>query len=208
MDTKFIFELIGYVASVLIAISLMMSSVLRLRIINLVGSITFTVYGVLIGAYPVAIVNFLIVLIDLYYLVEMLRAKEFFTLLDVENDSQYLKRFLTFYKDEIEKFLPEFTYQKDKSTFGVFVLRNLVPAGLFLGQVEDDILHVNLDFVIPGYRDFKVGKYLFANPSDVFTSRSICRICSRPGNQAHAAYLQRMGFSLNIESGLYSLDLK
>jgi hypothetical protein len=104
--------------------------------------------------------------------------------------------------------LPEFSYQKDKQTFGVFILRNLIPAGLFLGQVEGDTLHVDLDFVIPGYRDFKVGKYLFANPSDIFTSRGICRICSQPGNQAHAAYLRRMGFTLDSECGLYSLELK
>jgi|ERR1051325_4597590 hypothetical protein len=52
-----IYELIGYVASVLVAISLTMTSILRLRIINLTGSACFTLYGLLIGAYPVAIVN-------------------------------------------------------------------------------------------------------------------------------------------------------
>ena len=34
-------EIIGYIASVLVAISLMMSSILRLRIINLVGASVF-----------------------------------------------------------------------------------------------------------------------------------------------------------------------
>jgi hypothetical protein len=65
MDTV-VFEIIGYVSSILIAISLMMSSILRLRIINLIGAVLFTIYGLGIRAYPVAAVNFLIVLIDLY----------------------------------------------------------------------------------------------------------------------------------------------
>ena len=64
-------ELIGYLGSILVAISLMMKSLLRLRIINLIGALFFTVYGVLLGAYPVAFVNGIIVFIDLYYLVQM-----------------------------------------------------------------------------------------------------------------------------------------
>ena len=61
-------ELIGYLGSILVAVSLMMKSLLRLRIINLIGALFFTIYGVLLGAYPVAFLNGIIVCIDLYYL--------------------------------------------------------------------------------------------------------------------------------------------
>ena len=54
MDTQFWFEMVGYLGSVLVAVSLMMKSLWRLRIINLVGASFFTVYGLLIGALPVA----------------------------------------------------------------------------------------------------------------------------------------------------------
>ena len=68
-------ELIGYLGSILVAISLMMRSLLRLRIINLVGALFFTIYGILLDAYPVAFLNGLIVCIDLYYLIQMWRQK-------------------------------------------------------------------------------------------------------------------------------------
>jgi hypothetical protein len=68
MDFLSVYEIIGYIASILVAVSLMMSSILKLRVINLIGAACFTVYGLLIDAYPVAVVNFIIVLIDLYYL--------------------------------------------------------------------------------------------------------------------------------------------
>ena len=84
VDSRFWLELLGYLASVLVAVSLMMSRILRLRVINLVGSLAFTLYGVLIGAYPVAAVNAFIVLINLWYLSRMLRAKEYFRILEVE----------------------------------------------------------------------------------------------------------------------------
>ncbi len=55
-----IYEIIGYTASILVAVSLMMRSVFKLRVINLPGAVAFTAYGLLIGAYPVAAVNFFI----------------------------------------------------------------------------------------------------------------------------------------------------
>lgn len=61
-------EMVGYTASVLVAISLMMRSLHKLRIINLSGSLLFTVYGFTIGAYPVAVLNAFIVLVNLFYL--------------------------------------------------------------------------------------------------------------------------------------------
>jgi hypothetical protein len=74
MEHRFILELFGYAASALIAISLMMSSILRLRIINLAGAAAFATYGLLIHAYPVVVLNSCIVLVNVFYLVRMLRA--------------------------------------------------------------------------------------------------------------------------------------
>mgnify|MGYP001770021993 CR=1 FL=1 len=50
-------EVVGFAASALVAISLMMSNVFWLRVINLVGGAVFTVYGILIHSAPVAVMN-------------------------------------------------------------------------------------------------------------------------------------------------------
>ncbi|AUD61561.1 hypothetical protein AYJ58_19735 [Shewanella sp. Pdp11] len=73
MDNATIWEWVGYLASVVVAISLMMSNIKKLRWWNLIGAALFVAYGVAIGAYPVALVNFFIVLIDTYYLVKLYR---------------------------------------------------------------------------------------------------------------------------------------
>lgn len=190
------YEVIGYVASALVAVSLMMSSILRLRLINLVGSAVFALYGVLIHAYPVAAMNGFIVLINIYYLYQMLRTREYFDLLSVEPDSHYLRHFLEFYAREIRRFIPGARFEPAAGDLTVFVLRDMVPAGLFIGRVEGDgRLCVTLDFVIPQYRDFKIGRYLFAEEREFFRSRGIREIVSEPGTAQHAAYLRRMGFT-------------
>jgi GNAT superfamily N-acetyltransferase len=195
MTQPWMLEAIGYVASVLVAISLMMSSILRLRVINLLGSITFTVYGLLIQAYPVAAVNLFIVFINLYYLRGMLRTREYFRLLEVEPDSEYLRCFLDFYREEIGRTVPGFAYSPGDAELTLFVLRDMVPAGVLVGEVHGDTLRVQLDFVPPRYRDFKIGRFLFDAQVGFFRSRGIREVLSPPGSDEHTDYLRRMGFS-------------
>lgn len=75
MEVNWFYELIGYAASAFIAASLTMNSIEKLRIINFFGCICFITYGLLIQAYPVALVNFYIALINLYHLRRMYLAK-------------------------------------------------------------------------------------------------------------------------------------
>ncbi len=195
MDTKFWLEMLGYLGSLLVAISLTMRSLLRLRIINLIGALAFTVYGLLIGAYPVAFMNGLIVGIDVYYLVQMLRQKDYFTLLELSENSEYLNRFLEFHRAEIEEFFPHFQHDPHASeNLTFFVLRNMVPAGVFIAHPEGDQARILLDFVIPGYRDFQIGRFVFDENAAFFGAHGIRRLVSAPGNAAHTAYLKRMGF--------------
>ncbi|WP_294157255.1 YgjV family protein [uncultured Clostridium sp.] len=68
-------EYVGYVASILIGISMFMKNIIKLRFINLIGCILFTVYGFIIKAYPVAIVNLIITFTNIYYLYKLTKNK-------------------------------------------------------------------------------------------------------------------------------------
>lgn len=68
-------EWVGYLASLLIALSMLMKNIIKLRFVNLIGCICFVVYGIVIGAYPVAITNLFISGVNLYYLYNMLNDK-------------------------------------------------------------------------------------------------------------------------------------
>lgn len=211
MPPSTIYEIIGYLASLLVAISLMMSSILKLRVINLIGALFFTVYGILIRAYPVAAMNFFVVLIDLFYLVQMLKSKEFFRLLEMRPESEYLNAFLKFYADDIRRFQPGFVFAPAPAQLIFFILRNMVPTGLVIGELHDgDSLYVRLDYAIPGYRDLKIGRFVFRDNAEVFRKRGIYRIYTEPGAPAHVSYLKQMGFApenSRLGEGMYCLEL-
>ena len=195
MDNYIIYEIIGYIASVLVAVSLMMSKIVSLRIVNLIGAATFSLYGVLIGSIPVAGMNAFIVLINIYFLFQIFTNREYFRLLRVTPNDHYLHHFIDFYKEDIKKYQPGFAHATGSGTVCVFILRDMIPAGLLIGNLnEAGVLSMKLDFVIPMYRDFKIGRYVYSEQKTFFRDQGIKEIRSQPGTSDHLEYLKKMGF--------------
>ena len=63
-------EWLGYFASLLVAVSFLMKSMNKLRFINMLGAICFVIYAVAIKAIPVALINFFIICVNVYYLTQ------------------------------------------------------------------------------------------------------------------------------------------
>lgn len=190
-----ILEWVGYAASGIIALSMTMNSIVKFRWINLVGAGSFATYGLLIGAYPVLLLNGFIFFVDLFYLRRIYTKKQLFDILEVRGDNKYLLKFLEFHKEDIQKFFPGFEYKPELNTVSFFVMRNMIVSGLFLAHRTDkNILNVGLDYVIPEYRDYKNGKYVYHRLKDRFIEDGYQTIIARNCNTKHQNYLKKLGF--------------
>ena len=199
-----ILQWIGYVASVIIALSMTMNSIVKFRWINLTGAITFSIYGFLIGALPVGFLNGFIVCVDIYYLYTIYSKKEVFETLEIRPDNKYLIRFLAFHHKEIQKYFPGFAYKPEINTISFFILRNTAVAGLFLAHREkDNILKVGLDYVVPEYRDFKNGRYIYLRLRRRFIDDGFDIVKASGRSEKYSKYLKKLGFSENID-GTYT----
>jgi len=87
-------EVYGYLGSVLIALSLMMGDIRKLRWINLIGAGTFASYGLLIQAWPVALLNSFIVLIDVVHLWHIYRRPAPLSQVDFDAGEAYVQNIL------------------------------------------------------------------------------------------------------------------
>lgn len=198
---------IGYVASAIIALSMTMNSIVKFRWINLVGAATFACYGFLIDAYPVMVLNGFIVSVDVYYLFRIYSKKQLFDTLEVRGDNQYLLKFLKYHSTEIQKFAPGFVYRPEMNTVSFFVLRNMAVAGVFLAHREDkNTLRVGLDYVIPEYRDYKNGKFVYHRLREVFIKEDFHIVIADGGTDKHISYLKKFGFKEN-NKGLFEKQL-
>jgi len=200
-------ELIGYLASALIVLSLLMASLLKLRIINLVGATVFTAYGLLIGSWPVMLTNAAIVVIDVYYLVVILRDRArqgYFEVVGVPTSSPILRRFVDFHHDDMRRFQPSFE-GVDDDQLAWMVLRDAVPVGAVIGRREDDRLLLDLDYVTPEHRDLTAGAVLFGD-SGAFHDAGVTTVSSLAETEAHRRYLDRMGFEPDGEHWRRSVE--
>ena len=188
-------QIIGYAGSVLIALSLMMNNIVRLRWINLFGAGTFATYGLLIGAYPVFVLNGFIVLVDLFYLIKISRKKDAFELIQIDvYQSPFLKMFVKYHQQEILKFFPDFDLSKLNNPRCIFILRNLLPVGLFICLPYKSMLEIKVDFVIKEYRDLKNAHYLFHSRSEIFKEQGFKAFIIKSDIDAHINYLKKIGF--------------
>ncbi|MBQ4481833.1 MAG: YgjV family protein [Lachnospiraceae bacterium] len=85
MDTKLLIELFGYLGSVLVIISMLMTSVKKLRILNMTGSLIFTIYAIIIHSYPTALLNSFLVIINLMHLIRMAKAEKREKIFDINH---------------------------------------------------------------------------------------------------------------------------
>lgn len=197
-------EILGYVASVLVAISLTMSSLARLRALNLLGAALFAAYGWLVGAVPVLLVNGFIAVVNIVFLARMQPGRsEAFELLAIRRpDNRYLQRFLEFHRADIVNFSPGFDATAIHDPRIVFILRDMLPVGLVICEPgPDGDLHVRLDYVIPSYRDFRCAHYFYRSWSTVVDFPGARRFVAAGGSGRHRWYLRKVGFAAEPSLG-------
>lgn len=188
-------EYLGYLASAVVLISLLMTSIKKLRWINLGGSILFGIYGFMIGSIPTGLMNFGIVIINVYYLVKIYTTVDFFKVMSVSKEEHYLKQFLTFYEKDLTHFTKVSKNLIEESKIKFFVLRNMYPAGLFAADpIDEHTLEIHLDYVVPEYRDFKVGSYVFEDQRAFFKESGYDEFVTFSTEDQHIHYLKKMGF--------------
>lgn len=204
MDTGFWIELYGYLGSTLVVVSMLMASVVRLRVINTIGSIVSGTYALIIGSFPLALMNFCLITINLYNLFKLLKTKQQFEMIFVKPEDGFVRYFIDRHLADMKTFFQGFDASAVNVDRAYLVLCNSDPAGILLGQDRGDgVLDVILDYSVSAYRDCSVGKYLYGKLAQqgVKTLRF-----AQIGSDVHAAYLNKMGFS--EQEGIFVKNLE
>ncbi len=200
-------EWIGYIASTIVLISLSLSSLVKLRVINLIGSAIFSFYGFYIGALPVGLMNMVIVFFNIYYLRFLLFKNELFDVVRANSKDEFLIKFIQYHKKDIYRFFPEFNLSFSDDSQILLALRDAKVAGAFvINNRRDGSAEVVLDYVTPQYRDYKTGRFLLRAYQEKYVREDIKYLYCQTNNKSHIAYLQKMGFKQSREED-YRLQL-
>lgn len=192
----------GYLASLLLALSLLVTNNLRFRWLNTGGCLAFIVYGVLLGAFPIILTNTLLFIINVFALIKIYRKQEDFELLEFKPDATLIAKFLRYYEADLKAYFPHFRLEDNSNDVRFVVLRNMELANIFVAtRTEEDTALVKCNYTIPKFRDYKVGRFIFEKERDYLPAKGVRKlIYTEVLNAGHREFLQRMGFQKE-ESG-------
>lgn len=186
-------EWFGYFASLVILISLTMPSIIKLRVINFIGSLLFAAFAYIIESWPTLVMNLGIAVIHVYFLYGLFATKEQFKIVSTCIDSEYLRFFIKNNQKEISKQVSVDKLYHANRVY--YMLRDDNIAGVLMGRLDDNgCFDLYLDFVLPRYRDFKLGTYYFITHQYYLKQKGINLLQSAVTNKAHQQYLMKMGF--------------
>lgn len=191
MDTSVLIEIFGYLGSALVVVSMLMASVVKLRVINTAGSTISGIYALIIGSFPLALMNFCLIVINVYNLYKLLKTEQQYDLISGIADDDFLNYFLEHYDKDIQIYFPGF--EKKKSFDQAYIVCcNGNPAGVLLGrQNGDGVLDIAIDYSTPMYRDCSIGTYLYSK----LPEKGIHTLCfAQEESQPHISYMRKMGF--------------
>ena len=195
--------IVGYIASVFLAISLLVNNDLKFRWLNAAACLAFIVYGFFIHAFPIILTNAILFLIDALALVKIYRRNENFDLYEFPPGDELIKKFLSFYKKDIDNYFPEYKAATSENALRFVVLRDLVISNVFEATVMNDgTAFIQINYTTPKYRDYKIGKFLFQKEKQLLNSKGISRLVyTKVFNKNHEKYLIRMGFKKEMIKG-------
>ncbi|MEO6683612.1 MAG: hypothetical protein ABIN48_12390 [Ginsengibacter sp.] len=198
---------IGYLATLFLGISLMTKNSLRFRWINASGCLSFVVYGIMIGEIPIIISNFLLLVINIYFLIKLYRTKDDFDLIEFKGNEKLIGKFLDFYSEDIQNYFPKYYISDKENSIRFVIMRDMAIANIFVAEVDEHgLAEVILNFTIPQYRDYQVGRYLLNSKKEFLQEKGVTKLhYNKVNHKGHAKFLKVIGFS--NKGGRYFKDL-
>lgn len=205
-------EVLGWAGSALLVYSLLQTRVLRFRLLNLAASVALVVFNAAVAVWPMVAMNAVIAAINIWHVVRLQRTRHddrHYEVVPIGPQEPYLRSVLDRHRADIDRFNPgvlaagapagpdriAFLVLADGETVGVVLAhRTDVP-----GEAQ-----VDLDYVLPRFRDFTPGEFVY-RAGGPFSRAGVRRVVAPPLMLGAERYLAGVGF--RRDGGRAVLDL-
>lgn len=200
-------EAVGWAGSALLVWSLLQTRVLRLRVLNLAGSLILVGYNAVARVWPMVGLNLALSAINTWQLYRLLRTRHderTYQVVEVSTDDNFLAHVLRVHWADIARFNPDFRFDDERRLAFLTLNGDEVVGVLMLRPSAEDpeAAQVELDYVTLRYRDLSPGEFVFRR-SGQLTAHGFRRVLTPPGMVA--PYYARLGF--RRASDRYALEL-
>ena len=155
-----------------------------------------------------AVLNGIIALTNIYFLIKLLvNVKNQFSILEVSRPSNYVDFFLDYHLQEINRLFPGFMQvSADPARKYFFLIERTEVVGMLSGYEEGEgVFIVDFDFVIPAYRDCRLGHFSIGHGQQLTKLCGYGQVVALADSLEHEHYLTTLGFSPKI-NGRWTYD--
>jgi hypothetical protein len=193
-----VLEFIGWFGSALLVLSLVQTRVMRFRVLNAAASAVLVGYNLALEVWPMVGLNVVLVGVNLWYIVGLLRRRHDPRAYDVVAlgvAEPFLSHLLARHAEDITRFNPAPEELLAGAEHAFLVSERDALVGLVLSRTgaAPDEQQVLLDYVLPPYRDFTPGEFVF-RPDGPFAQIGARRVLASPAMTASEKYLDAVGF--------------
>ena len=192
-------ELVGWVGSAVLVFSLLQTRVMRFRVLNTISCVVLIGYNALVGVWPMVAMNVVLVGINLWVIAGLMRHRHdsrAYDAVPISVDEPYLRLLLDRHAADISAFNPDLPTDVTAVAEHAFLVSSgdqVVGVVLSRAGQEPGEQQVVLDYVLPAYRDFTPGEFVF-RPDGPFAGLGTTRVIASPGMAASEKYLRTVGF--------------
>ncbi len=145
-------EIFGYIGTALVIISMMMTSLVKLRIFNMCGGLISLIYSVLICAWPVVVLNACLICINFVQTVRQLNKREDVTLLSVKDNDATLQYLLGIWKADFEKCNPDLACKATQGENAHILYEGQEAVGFLIGAHRGETPSADILYLVPSRR--------------------------------------------------------
>jgi hypothetical protein len=195
-------ELLGWLGSAVLVVSLLQTRVLRFRVLNTVAALVLVVYNAVLGVWPMVGLNVVITGINLWVIARLLRERHddrAYEVVPIGTGEAYLHSVLALHHDDIARYNPQLPDAPGdvvaRADLAFLVLARGQTVGVVLARRtgEPGEAEVVLDYVLPHYRDFTPGEFVY-RAGGPFPTAGVTRVVAPQGMREAERYLASVGF--------------
>jgi len=204
-------EAFGWFGSAVLVFSVLQSRFLRFRVVNGIASAMLMAYNALLGVWPAVAMNAVLIIINVYFIVKLMgakRASKAFAFAIEPATDQAVGWFLNRHGADLAQFHPDLSGRLgEPGTQAALIFHDDAAIGTTVFRREEDgVAELLADYVIPAYRDYAPGGFVYSAAGPLAQS-GVTRVWCDSVVPRVTDYLARLGFQAGADTGRWSLNL-
>ncbi len=194
-DYKILVEIFGYIGTALVIVSMMMTSLLKLRIINILGSVISLIYSLICNTWPIVIMNLCLILINVFQIIKQYNYTKNIKIKKLNQLDQSILLFIDYHKEKINELFSQYLLDLNKKEIFAFY-NNYQIVGIIIGTKKDNIFNIEIMYFEESYKYIINKNFLL----DFLLSDNISLLSINKFNMNHIKKLEKLGFNLQNNS--------